>query len=175
LRISAVIPLLDEEPTLHELHARLSAVLKEVSPDDYEIIFSNDGSADGSTATLEELAESDDRVVVVELRRTSGKAAALDAGFREARGDVIVTLDADLQDVPEELPRLLERIDAGMDVVTGRKHGRRDAITRRLASWAFNRVLSLATGARVRDVNSGLKAIRRGVIREIPLQGNLHR
>jgi len=175
LRISAVIPLLDEEPTLHELHARLSAVLKEVSPDDYEIIFVNDGSADGSTAALEELAGSDDHVVAIELRRTSGKAAALDAGFREAGGDVIVTLDADLQDVPEEVPRLLERIDAGADVVTGRKVDRRDPITRRLASWAFNLVLSLATGARVHDVNSGLKAMRRSVIYEIPLQGNLHR
>jgi len=175
LRISAVIPLLDEEATLRELHARLSAVLKEVSPDDYEIIFANDGSTDGSAAALEEIAESDEHVVVIELRRTSGKAAALDAAFREAQGDVIVTLDADLQDVPEEVPRLLERIDAGADVVSGRKRHRRDPIIRRLASWVFNRSLSLATGARVRDVNSGLKAVRRSVIREVPLQGNLHR
>jgi dolichol-phosphate mannosyltransferase len=175
LRISAVIPLLDEEPTLLELHARLSAVLKQVSPDDYEIIFANDGSTDGSAAVLEELAKSDEHVVVIELRRTSGKAAALDAAFREARGDVIVTLDADLQDVPEEVPRLLARIDAGADVVSGRKRDRRDPLTRRIASWAFNRSLSLVTGARVRDVNSGLKAARRSVIRELPLQGNLHR
>jgi len=175
LQISAVIPLLDEEPTLHELHARLSAVLKAESPDDYEILFVDDGSTDGSAGTLAEIAASDEHVVVIELRRRSGKAAALDAGFRAARGDVVATLDADLQDVPEELPKLLRRIEAGADVVTGRKRERQDPRVRRLASWIFNRSLMWATGAPVRDVNSGLKAVRRSVLDDVPMHGNLHR
>lgn len=175
MRISAIVPLLNEEPTLFELHRRLSLVLKAASPDDYEILFANDGSTDGSSAVLEDLAANDSRVVVIELRRTCGKAAALDAAFRMARGDVIVTLDADLQDIPEEVPKLLERIDAGADVVTGRKRDRRDPLVRRAASWIFNRGLSLASGAKVRDVNSGLKAVRRSVLHDLPMHGNLHR
>ena len=175
MRISAVIPVLDEEATLAELHERLSAVLARASTEP-EIVFVNDGSSDGSLARLREIAARDPRVVVVDLRRNFGKAAALAAGFAEARGDVLVTIDADLQDVPEELPRLLRAIETGeADLVTGRKRDRQDPWTRRAASRVFNFAVSMATGTRIRDVNSGLKVLRREVAAEVPLHGELHR
>ncbi|GIW72005.1 MAG: hypothetical protein KatS3mg102_1547 [Planctomycetota bacterium] len=174
MRVSAVIPVLDEEPALAELHRRLTAVLRAVAAD-YEIIFVDDGSRDGSAAVLEAIAARDPRVLVVELRRNFGKTAALAAGFAHARGELIVTLDADLQDVPEEVPRLLARIEAGADLVSGRKQRRRDGWSRRLASRLFNALVSVLGGTRVRDVNCGLKALRRQVLAEIPLHGQLHR
>ncbi len=174
MRVSAVVPVLDEEPTLDELHRRLSAVLA-AAPGGHEIVFVNDGSRDGSLARMQGIAARDPRVVVVDLRRHAGKTRALAAGFAEARGEILVTLDSDLQDVPEEIPKLLARIDAGADFVTGRKQSRRDPWTRRLASRVFNGIVSLLAGMRVRDVNSGLKAMRREVADELPLHGELHR
>jgi len=178
MRISAVVPVLDEESTLGELHGRLTAVLRSTAAGadaDFEVIFVDDGSTDGSPAVLRGLADEDPRVAVVELRRTFGKSAALAAGFAQASGDVIVTLDADLQDVPEEVPKLLARLREGADLAIGRKHDRRDPFTRRLASRAFNLAVSWLAGARGRDINSGLKAMRREVAREVPLHGELHR
>jgi dolichol-phosphate mannosyltransferase len=157
-----------------ELHRRLAAVLGAVTPD-HEIVFVNDGSRDGSLARLQEIAESDPKVVVVDLRRHSGKTRALAAGFAEAKGEILVTLDSDLQDVPEEVPKLLARLEAGADLVTGRKRARQDPWTRRLASRVFNGVVSLLAGTRVRDVNSGFKALTREVAGALPLHGELHR
>jgi glycosyltransferase involved in cell wall biosynthesis len=174
VRVSAVVPVLDEEPTLDELHRRLAAVLGGV-PGDHEIVFVNDGSRDGSLARMKEIAARDPKVVVVDLRRHAGKTKALAAGFAEARGEILVTLDSDLQDVPEEIPKLLARIDAGADFVTGRKQSRQDPWTRRFASRVFNGAVSFLAGVRVRDVNSGLKALRREVAAELPLHGELHR
>jgi glycosyltransferase involved in cell wall biosynthesis len=174
MRVSAVVPVLDEEPTLDELHRRLVTALGGVAGG-HEIVFVNDGSRDGSLARMKDIAARDPKVVVVDLRRHAGKTAALAAGFAEARGEVLVTIDSDLQDVPEEIPKLLARIDAGADFVTGRKRSRKDPWTRRLASLAFNGVVSLLAGTRVRDVNSGLKAFRREVAQELPLHGELHR
>lgn len=174
MRLSAVVPVLDEEPTLDELHRRLSAVLASLAPD-YEIVFVNDGSRDGSLARMKALAAKDGNVVVVDLRRHAGKTAALAAGFAEAKGRVIVTLDSDLQDVPEEIGKLVARIEEGADFVTGRKRSRQDPWTRRLASRLFNGVASLLAGTRIRDVNSGLKAMTREVAAALPLHGDLHR
>jgi glycosyltransferase involved in cell wall biosynthesis len=174
VRVSAVVPVLDEEPTLEELHRRLAAVLGAL-PGGHEIIFVNDGSRDGSLARMKEIAGRDPNVVVIDLRRHAGKTRALAAGFAEAKGELLVTLDSDLQDVPEEIPKLLARIDAGADFVTGRKQSRQDPWTRRLASRVFNGAVSLLAGVRVRDVNSGLKALRREVADELPLHGELHR
>lgn len=172
--ISAVIPVLNEEPTLRELHRRVRDVLRGLG-EDFEVVFVDDGSTDGSAGVLRALSADDPRVVVVELRRRFGKAAALAAGFAEARGDVIATLDADLQDVPEELPKLIARLREGKDLVTGRKEGRKDPWTRRAASRLFNGIVSVALGVPVRDVNSGLKVLRRAVLEEVPLYGELHR
>ena len=173
--VSAIVPLLNECETLAELHSRLAITLQRMCGDRYEIIFVDDGSTDGSVVALQRIAAADSHVTVVELRRNFGKASAMAAGLAEAGNEIVVTLDADLQDVPEELPRLLERIAAGVDLVTGRKRTRRDPKTRVLASWFFNRAVSWITGVRVRDVNSGFKAMRREVMRELPLHGNLHR
>jgi glycosyltransferase involved in cell wall biosynthesis len=170
--VSVVIPVLDEESTLEELHERLTKALAERAP---EIIFVNDGSRDGSLRVLEKIAARDPQVSVIDFRRNFGKTAALAAGFAHAKGDVLVTLDSDLQDIPEEVPRLLDRIAAGADLVSGRKRERKDPLTRRAASWVFNRALSFLAGARIRDANSGLKAMKREVVREIPLHGELHR
>ena len=174
MRLSAVVPVLDEEPTLDELHRRLAAVLASLSPD-FEIVFVNDGSRDGSLTRLREIAAKDRNVVVVDLRRHAGKTAALAAGFAEAKGRILVTLDSDLQDVPEEIPKLVARIEEGADFVTGRKRSRQDPWTRRLASRLFNGVASLLAGTRIRDVNSGLKAMTREVAGALPLHGDLHR
>jgi glycosyltransferase involved in cell wall biosynthesis len=173
--VSAIVPLLDERATLFELHARLATVLRRLCGDEYEIIFVDDGSSDGSVVELHRIAAADPRVTVVELRRNFGKAAALAAGLTQAHGEIVATLDADLQDLPEELPRLLEPIAAGADLVTGRKRFRRDARNRIVASWLFNRAVSWLTGVRVRDINSGFKAMRREVIEVLPLHGGLHR
>ncbi len=175
MRVSVVIPLLNEESTLVELHARLSRVLRSISPEGHQIVFVNDGSTDGSAAILERIAKDDPCVTVIEFRRTFGKAAGLAAGFREAQGELLVTMDADLQDVPEELPLLIDRIESGADFVTGRKRRRQDPWTRLLASRIFNLAVSLATGVRVRDVNSGFKAMRREVMQNVPSHGELHR
>jgi dolichol-phosphate mannosyltransferase len=174
VRLSAVVPVLDEEPTLDELHRRLSLALASVAPD-FEIVFVNDGSRDGSLERMKAIAAKDGNVVVVDLRGHAGKTAALAAGFAEAKGRVIVTLDSDLQDVPEEIPRLVARIEEGADFVTGRKRSRQDPWTRRLASRLFNGVASLLAGTRIRDVNSGLKAMTREVAGALPLHGDLHR
>jgi len=174
VRISAVVPVFDEEPALRELHGRLAATLA-LAAADFEVVYVDDGSRDRSMETLEAIAASDPRVVVVGLRRNFGKSAALAAGLAEASGEIVVTLDADLQDVPEEIPTLLARLAQGADLVTGRKHPRRDRWTRRLASRVFNVAASWLAGTRVRDVNSGFKAFRRQVALEVPLHGELHR
>jgi len=175
LSISAIVPLLDERPTLAELHQRLSAVLRGLSGEEFEIVFVDDGSSDGSAEELRRIAAADRHVTVVELRRNFGKAAALAAGRAEALHPILVTLDADLQDVPEELPRLIDSLVGGADMVTGRKRDRHDPKSRVLASRLFNRVVSMITGVAVRDVNSGFKVMRREVIDELPLYGELHR
>lgn len=174
MRLSAVVPVLDEEPTLVELHRRLSAVLGALSAE-HEIIFVNDGSRDGSLARLREIAGSDPKVTVLDLRHHCGKTRALAAGFAEATGEILVTLDSDLQDVPEEIPKLVARMSEGADFVTGRKQSRQDPWTRRMASRIFNGVVSLLAGTKVRDVNSGLKALTKDVASELPLHGELHR
>src|SRR5262249_39912758 len=141
----------------------------------YELIFVDDGSRDGSFALIEKLHRSDDRVRAVQLRRNFGKAAALAVGFREARGEVIVTLDADLQDDPAELPRLLDRLEDGVDLVSGWKQDRQDPISKTLPSRLFNRVTGWLTGLPLRDFNSGFKVYRREVVEEVRLYGELHR
>jgi glycosyltransferase involved in cell wall biosynthesis len=171
--ISVVIPLLNEEEGLHELHASLNAVLP--PGDRCEIIFVDDGSMDESFKRLVALKERDRRVTVIRLRTNQGKATALAAGFREARGRAIVTLDADLQDDPGEIPRFLRKLDEGYDLVSGWKATRHDPWSRRLLSAVFNRVTALMTGVKLHDFNCGFKAYRREVVGEFRLYGELHR
>ncbi len=172
--ISLVIPLYNESESLLELYAELAATLVPYA-DRSEMIFVDDGSADGSFQRLESLRHGDKRVKVVRLRTNQGKAAALAAGFREAQGGIIVTLDADLQDDPRELPKFLQKLEEGYDLVSGWKVIRNDPWPRRLLSAIFNPVTSLLTGVRLHDFNCGFKAYRRAVIGELRLHGELHR
>jgi glycosyltransferase involved in cell wall biosynthesis len=174
VEVSVVIPVLDEIESLPTLYRELSEVLETLGRP-YELVFVDDGSRDGSFQTLEKLHRSDDRVRVIQLRRNFGKAAALAVGFRASRGDVIVTLDADLQDSPSELPRLLQRLEDGYDLVSGWKQDRQDPLSKTLPSRLFNRVTAWLTGLPLRDFNSGFKAYRREVVEELRLYGELHR
>jgi len=172
--ISVVVPLLDEEHSLAALYHQLSAVL-DPRDEPWEVVFVDDGSTDGSLSVLTRLHDESTNVVVVHLRRNFGKAAALQAGFLEARGDVVVTLDADLQDDPAEIPRLLAKLDEGFDLVTGWKARRNDPVARRVLSRVFNAVTGRLSGLRLHDMNCGLKAFRAEVARELDLYGELHR
>ena len=172
--ISVVVPLLDEEHSLEELHAEIASAL-EARGDEFEVIFVNDGSTDGSTAVLSRLHDESSNVVVIHLRRNFGKAAALQAGFLEARGDVVVTIDADLQDDPAEIPQLLAKLDEGFDLVSGWKTRRNDPLLRRLFSRIFNWATGVVSGVRLHDVNCGLKAYRAEVLHGMRIYGELHR
>ncbi|MBZ0158649.1 glycosyltransferase family 2 protein [Candidatus Methylomirabilis sp.] len=172
--ISVVIPLYNEAESLHELHAALAAALLPYA-DRCEMIFVDDGSTDGSFDVLKSLREGDKRLKVVRLRSNQGKAVALAAGFREAQGEIIVTLDADLQDDPKEIPRFLQKLEEGYGLVSGWKATRRDPWSRRFLSTLFNCVTSRLTGVQLHDFNCGFKAYRRSVIQELKLYGELHR
>jgi glycosyltransferase involved in cell wall biosynthesis len=172
--ISVVVPLFNEEHSLTALYHEIAAVL-DSQPEPYEVVFVDDGSTDGSRAVLERLHAETTNVVVVHLRRNFGKAAALQAGFLEARGDVVVTMDADLQDDPAEIPQLLAKLDEGFDLVSGWKSRRNDPWTRRLLSRVFNRATAVVSGVRLHDVNCGLKAYKAEVLRGMRIYGELHR
>ena len=172
--ISVVVPLLDEEHTLATLYAEIAAGL-EAHNDEFEVVFVDDGSTDGSMSVLTRLHDELPHVVVVHLRRNFGKAAALQAGFLEARGDVIVTIDADLQDDPTEIPKLLAKLDEGFDLVSGWKTRRNDPFLRRAFSRVFNWATGAVSGVHLHDVNCGLKAYRAEVLHGIRIYGELHR
>jgi glycosyltransferase involved in cell wall biosynthesis len=172
--ISVVVPLLNEESSLEELYGEIAAAL-EARGETFEVVFVDDGSTDGSSAVLSRLHDEQANVVVVRLRRNFGKAAALQAGFLEARGEVIVTIDADLQDDPAEIPQLLAKLDEGFDLVSGWKTRRNDPFLRRVFSRVFNRTTALISGVRLHDVNCGLKAYRPEVVQGMRLYGELHR
>jgi len=172
--ISVVVPVRDEERTVEPLYDELAAAL-EPRGEPWEVVFVDDGSRDGTYAALVRLHDATSNTRVVRLRRSGGKAAALDAGFREIEGDIVVTIDGDLQDDPAEIPRLLAKLDEGYDLVTGWKTQRNDGVSRRVLSRVFNRVTGLVSGVRLHDMNCGLKAFRAEVARELDLYGELHR
>jgi glycosyltransferase involved in cell wall biosynthesis len=171
--ISVVIPLLDERPTLEELHRRLSSVLMQEA-DQYEIIFVDDGSRDGSIEVIKNLRAIDPAVRYIRFRRNFGKSAALAAGFRAARFSVIATMDADLQDLPEQLPLLIRELE-DCDLVSGWRAHRNDTFSRRMASRIYNSTTSIMTGVRLHDINCGMKCYRREVLDEVMIYGERHR
>jgi len=173
--LSVVIPLYNEAESLGPLHAEISRVLGGLKRP-CEILYVDDGSTDGSFRILERLFRRDARVRVIQFRKNSGKSEALAAGFEAARGEVVVTLDADLQDDPAEIPRLIAKLGEGFDLVSGWKQKRRDPmLTKRLPSRFFNRVTSWMTGVRLHDFNCGLKVYKRDVVKSIQVYGELHR
>ncbi|MEJ2759432.1 MAG: glycosyltransferase family 2 protein, partial [Anaerolineales bacterium] len=141
----------------------------------YEIIFVDDGSTDGSLGVLKQLHEQDPRVKVIRFRRNFGKAAALMAGFDHAEGETVFTMDADLQDDPEEIPRCLAKLDEGYDLVSGWKYPRLDPITKTAPSKLANFAIRAGSGIKLHDFNCGYKAMRKEVAKEIKLYGELHR
>jgi glycosyltransferase involved in cell wall biosynthesis len=173
--LSVVVPVYNEERSVELLFDEIRAAVEPVA-EDWEVVFVDDGSTDGSFGALTRLhARASEVVRVVRLRRNFGKSAALAAGFAHARGDLIATLDADGQDDPAEVPRLLAKLDEGFDLVSGWKAHRRDRWTRRLLSRVFNAVTGRISGVRLHDLNCGLKAYRAEVVRGLALYGELHR
>jgi glycosyltransferase involved in cell wall biosynthesis len=173
--VSVLVPVKDEEATIHELATRVSAVLDRIGRS-FEIIFVDDGSGDGTVQRIREAHAADRRVKLVRLRRNFGKAAALSAGFDQCRGRIIITMDGDLQDDPDEIPRFLETMEEkDLDLVSGWKHQRRDPASKRLPSLLFNWATRRIAGVDLHDFNCGFKAYRREVLEQISVYGELHR
>ncbi len=172
--ISVVIPVYNEQESLATLHAEIADVARHANLD-LEVLFVDDGSRDGSWPAIRDLAAHDARVHGLRFRRNFGKAAALSAGFRAARGDIILTLDADLQDDPKEMPRFLTALAEGCDVVSGWKKVRHDPWHKVWPSRVFNFLVSWLTGVHLHDHNCGMKCYRAEVVREVRLYGELHR
>ena len=175
-KLSIIIPAYNEAESLPDLLANLHAT---VQTNGYaaEILFINDGSTDGTAEVLDALSEESQLTVhIIHFRSNRGKAAALTAGFQHATGDIVITMDADLQDDPTEIPKLLEKLENGQyDVVSGWKYPRKDPLEKRAFSFVFNRVTALLTGVKLHDMNCGFKAYRSEVVKELHLYGDLHR
>jgi glycosyltransferase involved in cell wall biosynthesis len=172
--ISIVIPVFNEEGNLRELHRRLSDNLAAIGLP-YEVVFVDDGSRDGTWATIRELADGDPHLVAIRHRRNFGKARALASGFAAARGDAVVTMDGDLQDDPDELARFVETLNDGYDVVSGWKQHRQDPLGKTFPSRIFNASVRRVSGVPLHDFNCGYKAYRLHVVRTIRIYGELHR
>jgi glycosyltransferase involved in cell wall biosynthesis len=174
-KVSIVIPVFNEEENVPILYDKLKKVLDNPGID-YEIIFVDDGSTDRTREILEEIASKDKRVKVIEFARNFGQTSAMMAGMDFATGDVIITMDGDLQNDPEDIPRLLEKIEEGYDVVSGWRKNRKDAaISRKLPSKIANWLIGKITGVRIHDYGCTLKAYRSDVIKKVRLYGELHR
>lgn len=172
--ISFVIPVFNEEGTVQKLHEEISAVADHQGYP-VEIIMIDDGSTDGSWELISGLSRQDDRVMGIRFRRNFGKAASLRAGFDQAAGEIVVMMDADLQDDPAELPRMLEKLQQDLDVVSGWKKKRHDPWHKRYPSKGFNALVNWLSGMKLHDHNCGFKCLRREVIDSIELYGERHR
>ncbi|HLP18518.1 MAG TPA: glycosyltransferase family 2 protein [Bacteroidota bacterium] len=172
--VTVVIPLLNEEESLRELAEQLKNSLQRVTQN-YEVIFIDDGSTDGSFKVLREINSRNRRMKAVRFRRNYGKSAAINVGFQKAQGEFVITMDADLQDDPAEIPNLLKELRAGYDVVSGWKKKRRDPFTKTVPSKFFNFVTGLTTGIKIHDFNCGLKGYKRDVVKSVDVYGELHR
>jgi len=174
--VSVVVPVFNERDSVRSLRDALRKVSKDsprVGP--LRIIFVDDGSTDGSWQLIAEMAKEDPDITSIRLRRNFGKAAALEIGVHEAKSDIIITMDADLQDDPIEIPKFLSKLDEGYDVVSGWKEVRKDSAEKTLPSKVFNYVTSTLTGVKLKDMNCGFKAYRREVFDSVALYGELHR
>jgi glycosyltransferase involved in cell wall biosynthesis len=173
--LSVLIPLLNEEESLPELTNQIVTVLNENKILDYEIIFVDDGSKDGSFEVIRNLRKENNRIHCIRFRRNYGKSAALSVAFEQAKGKFVITMDADLQDDPKEIPALLAKIKEGYDLVSGWKKKRYDPISKTIPSKLFNAVTSMVSGVKLHDFNCGLKAYRRDVVKSLYVYGEMHR
>jgi glycosyltransferase involved in cell wall biosynthesis len=175
IKYSVVVPLYNEEAVVQELYERLTKVMHQTC-ETYELVFVNDGSADKTLEKLKAIAAGDDHVAAVELRRNFGQTPALAAGFDYASGEVIISMDGDLQHLPEEIPNFIEKINAGYDVVSGWREKRVDnMIMRKIPSRIANMIASKVSGVDIHDFGTTFKAYRRDIIKDIRLYGEMHR
>lgn len=173
--ISVLVPVLDEEATVAELSQRVGAVLDNQGRS-FEILFVDDGSRDRTVERIRQLHAEDPRIKLISFRRNFGKAAALSAGVEYSRGGIVITLDGDLQDVPEEIPRMLDQLESeGLDLVSGWKFERRDPMTKKLPSKVFNWATRRLAKVELHDFNCGFKIYRREVLEQVAIYGELHR
>lgn len=173
-KTSIVIPLLDEEESIHPLSNEIKKAMKPVDTA-FEVIFIDDGSTDKSLEKIKEITSTDKRFKYISFRKNYGKSAALQVGFKQVTGDVVVTMDADLQDDPNEIKSLIKKLDEGFDVVSGWKKLRHDPFIKKISSRFFNFVTRIMSGIKIHDFNCGLKAYRRDVVENIKVYGELHR
>jgi glycosyltransferase involved in cell wall biosynthesis len=173
MTVSVVIPLYNEEENVEILNERLTETMKNIGSD-YEVVYIDDGSTDGTLLLLEELQKKDDNIVVLSLRRNFGQTAAFAAGFDFARGDIVVTMDGDLQNDPTDIPKLLE-LTKDYDLVSGWRRKRQDSFSRTFPSKMANWLISKVTGVRLHDYGCSLKAYRREVVKNLKLYGEMHR
>jgi glycosyltransferase involved in cell wall biosynthesis len=173
--LSLFLPVLNEEPNLRPMHAKISEALNALGKT-AEVIYVDDGSTDASLKILREIAAEDSRVRVISFRRNYGQTAAMSAGIDAASGEILIPMDADLQNDPADIARLLEKLDEGFDVVSGWRKNRQDTlITRKIPSWIANSVISKIGGVNLHDYGCSLKAYRRDVIQDVRLYGEMHR
>lgn len=172
--ISVIVPLLNEEESVVELSITLKKVLERLRTN-YEVIFVDDGSTDSSFLKIKEINHLNNRFKCIKFKRNYGKSAALSAGFKTANGDFVITMDADLQDDPEEIPSLISKLNDGYDLVSGWKKKRHDPFIKKYTSKLFNFVTSRLVGLKLHDYNCGLKAYRKEVIKNIKVYGEMHR
>jgi glycosyltransferase involved in cell wall biosynthesis len=172
--LSVVIPLFNEEGSLMELSLSLKRVF-DLLRCNYEVIFIDDGSTDSSFEKIKEINKRNSRYHCIKLRRNYGKSTALSVGFKEAKGDIVITMDADLQDDPNEIPELIKTINSGYDLVSGWKKIRYDPFIKRNTSKIFNYFTSKVSGVRLHDFNCGLKAYKKDVVKSVKVYGEMHR
>jgi len=173
-KISIVIPLLNEEESVTPLSHDIRKAMSRINID-YEVIFVDDGSTDTSLTKLKEITRTDNRFRYLSFRKNYGKSAALHVGFKAATGDVVVTMDADLQDDPFEIQNLIKKLDEGFDLCSGWKKKRQDPIIKKISSKFFNFVTRVISGIKIHDFNCGLKAYRKDVVESVKVYGELHR
>ena len=173
-KVSVLVPLLNEEGSLSTLSKEIAKVFENISSD-YEILFIDDGSTDNSLKIIKDLSRINNKIKYISFRKNYGKSAALNVGFQNVTGDVVITMDADLQDDPSEIPHLLEELQKGYDLVSGWKKKRHDPFIKKYSSRFFNYVTKVLSGIKIHDFNCGLKAYKKAVVKSITIQGELHR
>jgi len=173
-KISLIIPLFNEDESVIPLSHEIRKALSKIDVD-YEVFLVDDGSTDSSLQKLKEISRTDKRFKFISFRKNYGKSAALHVGFQQATGEAVITMDADLQDDPHEIPNLLAKLEEGYDLCSGWKKRRQDPIIKKLSSRFFNFVTRIISGIRIHDFNCGLKAYRKAVVESIKVYGELHR
>ena len=171
--ISIIVPVYNETESINNLYIEILNYVKDINK--YEIVFVDDGSSDNSSGVIRKIAENDSNVKLIRLYKNFGKADALSEGFNYCNGDYVITMDADLQDDPAEIPNLIYKLDEGWDLVSGWKKNRKDPLEKKIPSTFFNKVTCFLTGVNIHDFNCGLKAYRKKVIKSIDIYGGLHR